>query len=259
MTELIEFKNQKNEILRGLLDRANFNKAVIFLHGFERTTVEPKFKRINDRLKGKANLLRFDFSGCGLSDGSFEDLTVKKLSLDLKNAIKLMQNYASKIFIVAHSLAACVVLDYLKNKENDIKKIVFLSPALNQKELQRYWFVVNAMKKSDIEITWSNYGEYLDKNEFEDWMKIKSRMTKAHYISNDYFLENKEADYSLLLKKISLPILIIHGDTDDKVPFISNKIVSKFKIIKVMGGDHDLERPDMVNQYLDELIKFISS
>jgi pimeloyl-ACP methyl ester carboxylesterase len=208
---------------------------------------------------GKVNLLRFDFSGCGLSDGNFEDLTVKKLSSDLKSAVNLMQNYSTNITLVAHSLAGCVVLDYLQNGEKNIKKAVFLSPALNQKKLQRFWFVTNAMKKSKVETNWDNYQKYLKEKDFEEWMNIKKRMTKANFISNGYFLENKEVDYTALLEKIKLPMLIVHGDADDKVPLESYKPSKQVKLIKVAGGDHDLERPDMVEQYLNKIVVFISN
>ncbi|MFH1610441.1 MAG: hypothetical protein ABIA91_00975, partial [Patescibacteria group bacterium] len=71
MTQLIEFKNSKNKTLRGILDKTSSPKGIVFVHGFERTTVERKFKIIIDKLKDKISLFRFDFSGCGLSDGDF--------------------------------------------------------------------------------------------------------------------------------------------------------------------------------------------
>jgi len=48
MTQIIEFKN-----LRGLLDKTNSDKGIVFVHGFERTTIERKFKAMVDELKNK--------------------------------------------------------------------------------------------------------------------------------------------------------------------------------------------------------------
>lgn len=90
MTQLVEFENHKGEILRGFLDRQTRNKkGIIFVHGFEGSTIEPKFKNIIDLLRGKINLFRFDFSGYGISDGRFEDLTIKKLTQELETTIFL--------------------------------------------------------------------------------------------------------------------------------------------------------------------------
>lgn len=52
-------------------------------------------------------------------------------------------------------------------------------------------------------------------------------------------------------------ILIINGDADEKVPIESNdKLLKEIRIIKVLKGDHDLQRMDMV-EHLDELLKFL--
>ena len=80
-------------------------------------------------------------------------------------------------------------------------------------------------------------------------------MTKEHIISNKYFLENYSKNYTDAFKKINTKILIIHGDKDEKVPITSNNL--KPDII-VKNGDHDLQRPDMVKQWLTKVIKFIS-
>ena len=264
MTKLIEFKNQNSEVLRGLLDEADDEKGLVFVHGFERTTIEMKFKNIVDALKGKINLFRFDFSGCGLSDGKFEDLTVDKLTGELVVAIKAFKSHClqvKNISLVAHSLAGCIVLKLLGENKQDISKILFLAPAFNQKELMRYWFVVSQMKKENIQISWNNFRKNLAEDKFQEDLAIRKRMTKGHELFNDYFLQNSEIDFQDFFGKIGMPpenILIIHGDADDKVPIQSNNhLPGDIKIVKVVGGDHDLERLDMVKQYLDKADLFL--
>jgi len=270
MTSLLEFKNHKGETLRGLYDLASANKDLIFVHGFERTTVESKFKNIVDRLGLRFNMLRFDFSGCGLSDGKFKDLTVEKQTKELDRAVRKIQGIAGAktISFVAHSFGCAVVLNYLASgvaeperiKSIGIGKVVFLSPALNQKELHRFWFTKNNV---EAEITWANYKKHFSglKNLFEREMKKSPKMTKEHLISNAYFLENKDIDYQNLFEPLPFDpskILIIHGDADDKVPIQSNdKLPAKVKKIIVSDGDHDLQRPDMLKQYLPRVIEFL--
>jgi dipeptidyl aminopeptidase/acylaminoacyl peptidase len=77
-------------------------------------------------------------------------------------------------------------------------------------------------------------------------------------------LEASETDYQRTLDDIALrwgfipELLIVHGDADDKVPIESNDQIKKsIQTIVVVGGDHDLQRPDMVKQYLDKAVNFL--
>lgn len=265
MTKLVEFKNHKGEILRGLFDKAKSKRGIVFVHGFERTTIESKFKHIVDQLKGKINLFRFDFSGCGLSDGDFSDLTVKKLSEELNSAIEKFKaiSGAKDISFVGHSLGCAIILNYLSTiGSNDFDKLVFLAPALNQRKLQQFWFVKSATPEAQI--NWSNFQEYFSglSQEFAKSLDIKTRTTKEHLINNKYFLETSAMDYQDILEMTPYwrpsKSLIVHGDSDDKVPVESNNSIPKtIKIVKVGKGDHDLQRPDMVKQYLDKVVDFL--
>lgn len=232
MTQLIEFKNQKGEVLRGLVDKTESQKGIVFIHGFEGTTIEKKFRNIVDKLKGKANLFRFDFSGCGLSDGKFEDFTIGELKDELTIAIKNFKKYCSKIketSLIAYSLGCCAALKFISKNPGGIKKIIFFSPALNQKRLLKYW--------------------------------IKKRAFNSAVFKR-YFSENKNKDYQDLFKKGKVDfknILIIHGDNDEDVPFETNdKLPQGIKIFKVAGGDHKLRRPEMIKQYLGKIVNFLS-
>lgn len=78
-------------------------------------------------------------------------------------------------------------------------------------------------------------------------------------------MENKDKDYSEILPVQGPPldrlnveenILHIHGDSDDKVPLDSLGVEFKRKII-VKNGDHDLERPDMIKQWLLGTVSFL--
>ena len=255
MIKIIEFKNKKGEILRGLLSEAKSSVGVVFVHGFERTTVESKFKSLSDRLNGQLNTFRFDFAGCGLSDGTFFDFDLKKAVDDLRSAIKnfVKETGVNTIHLIGHSVGACIILKFLKEQDNsNIDKVVLIAPSLNQKELMRYRFVKGANK--DKEITWSNYGDYLNEKDFIKDVNVKQKMLKHHLISKSYFLENYKIDYNNYLEELEQHVYAIHGNRDDKVPMESN--ILKPRII-VRGGDHDLERPDMISQWLDKTTNFL--
>ncbi|MBU4056448.1 lysophospholipase [Patescibacteria group bacterium] len=259
-TKLIEFQNKTGNLLRGiLLSNGNSRKAVLMCGGFERsTTTEKKFKATADELaKNNIISLRFDYTGCGLSDGDFSKTTVGRISGDIQSAADFLRKESGvkDISLICHSLSACAIGSLLNNI--NFKKIVLLSPALNQKDLLRYWFTVSAMEKQNphIKINWSNFKNYLDEKRFQEDCLRTDKMTKSNYICSAYFLENKDKDYSSYFKN-NQNVLHIHGSEDDKVPLESLNVKFKNEII-VKGGGHDLERPDMFEQWINKAVEFI--
>ncbi|MGB9847854.1 MAG: serine aminopeptidase domain-containing protein [Minisyncoccia bacterium] len=258
ITRLIEFKNKKGNVLRGVLvsTKNPSKRGVIFLHGFERvSTTEKKFTRLaNELIKWKIVSFRFDYTGCGLSDGDFRYTTVKSMRDDFDKALISFKEAVNleDVVVVVHSVSACVVA--ISKWFDKFSKIILLAPALNQKGLSRYWYVKS--KNPEEKINWKNYKNFLDERGFEKYCEIKNRMTKTNYILNNYFLENKNKDYSLFFKKYKSKVLHIHGDKDEKVPLNSLNVDFPHKII-VRNGDHDLERPDMMKQWIKRCVNFI--
>lgn len=268
MIKLIEFKNTKKDILRGILtynkqSRQSYSAGVIFIGGFERnTTVEPKFKRLADSLgKNKIPSLRFDYTGCGLSDGDFKFTTIKSITKDLLLAIKTFKKNLNvkEIYVVAHSLGACAVAEIIKNKPDFFRKIILISPALNQKELLRYWFAirVNKHKSPQVEINWKNCKHHFSEKAFLVDCANKNRMTKINYLNPQYFLQAQKEDYSKYFKKNQKNILVVIGEKDDIVPFESLSFDTK-NIVIVPRGDHDIERPDFYKIWNQKVIDFLS-
>lgn len=253
-TKLIEFKNKKRITLRGVfVEPKNFKKCVIFVHGFEGTSAtDKKFKTLSDKLaKSNVASLRLDSEGGGLSDGDFKNMTVKNQASELKLVLKKI--HTKNISIVAHSLGACVIAEYLNKNKTVFEKIVLMAPALNQKDLLKYWFVKHSHKSKKI--TWDNYIKYFNEKDYIKDYTRKEKMTGDNYFPTKYFLENQNKDYSESFKN-NANILLVIGDDDDDVPAKSIAVDFKNKII-VKKGDHDLRRPDMEKQYLDKVLKFI--
>jgi len=265
-TRIIEFSNAENQKLRGIITIPNdeIKIGVLCLHGFERcATTEKKFKSTADvLLNNHAATLRFDFSGCGLSDGDFKFTTIEKQGIELINAIEVFQREIkiTKVSIIAHSLGACVLANQLQKINNKIDKIVLLSPALNQKELLRYWFVAGQMKKTNpsAEINWHNYKEHFIEEDFLSDCAKNGKTTKANYINPEYFLSGKDLDYSNTFLDSDYRILHVHGNKDLAVPFDSLNIKFINQII-VDGGDHDLEKPNQLDQWLPKVVSFLLS
>lgn len=264
-TKLVEFKNQEDEILRGILTvpDAAAETAAVFLQGFERNaTVEKKFKLMAGALAQKNIVsLRYDSAGCGLSDGDFSKTTSKKRSQELLKALEILKNKfgAMKINFAAHSLGMCplaLVFDELKPMVN---KMVFIAPALNQRDLMRFYFVRDSMKRKnpEIKICWDNYRQYLDEAEFLADCRRTGRMVRENYINPDYFLEAKDLDFSSNFDAVKDKILHVHGECDLSVPLESLNVEFPNRII-VPAGDHDLERPDFWEQWFSKAVDFLA-
>jgi pimeloyl-ACP methyl ester carboxylesterase len=266
-TKLVEFNNQNNDILRGVITLPDSapKRGAIFLHGFERNaTVEKKFKRMADALCQKGVVvLRFDASGCGLSDGNFSATTVEKRSGELAAALDFFQKEfgAINIDFFAHSLGACVLAQALEGLEPVIGKVILMAPGLNQKDLLRYYFVRDLMKIIDpgLEISFGNYRQYFDENLFLKLIEQNDKIVnKWEYIGKQYFLEAKDLDLSRSFCPMDKKILHIHGDRDQKVPRESLGVEFSNRII-IKGGDHDLERPDFFEQWFPRAVDFLTN
>jgi pimeloyl-ACP methyl ester carboxylesterase len=263
-TELIEFINQEKQKLRGILSSPDdqIQKLVICLHGFERcASTEKKFTLLSDRLAQNGSaVLRLDFLGCGLSDGDFRLTTIDRQAEDLvfifKEITKQLQQ--DKISVFAHSLGACVLARTIDELQSKIDKVVLIAPALNQKDLMRYWFVSSENKKtgSKTEITWENYRQYLDETSFQEDCKKTNKMVKSDYIDSKYFLENKDLDFSSKFDGIKNKVLHIHGSKDTAVPIQSLNVIFDHQII-IPEGDHDLEKPNYRDKWLVPTIEFL--
>jgi esterase/lipase len=263
-TQLLEISNNENQNLRGIisLPDAEIQKGIICLHGFERcSTTEKKFKALSDSLvENMMAVLRLDFTGCGLSDGDFKYTTIENQANDFVIALRKLKEEIGqeKISVVAHSLGACVLATKIDEIKEEIEKIILIAPALNQKDLMRYWFVTSQMKKSnpEIEINWQNYKQYLDESAFQKDCERTDKMTKANYIEARYFQEAKDFDFSNKFDFMKDRILHIHGSKDVAVPIESLNTTFDNQII-IKNGDHDLEKPNQLEQWEKEVVDFL--
>lgn len=263
-TQLLEISNKENQNLRGIISLPDnkIQKGIICLHGFERcSTTEKKFKALSDSLvENMMAVLRLDFTGCGLSDGDFKYTTIDNQATDFVTALKKLREETGqeKISIVAHSFGACVLATKIDEIKDLIEKIILIAPALNQKDLMRYWFVISQMKKSHptIEITWDNYKQYVDENAFQKDCKRSDKITKANYIEAKYFQEVKDSDFSDTFNSVKDQVLHIHGSKDVTVPIESVNVKFDNQII-IENGDHDLEKPNQLEQWRTKAVDFL--
>jgi uncharacterized protein (TIGR00725 family) len=217
----VTFRNEKGKQLVGILHLPKKEKPplVIICHGFDRTKTDKKFVELARTLQKEGiATFRFDFEGCGDSEGNFGEMTIKREARDLNSALKTVLKEgdfdSSKIAFIGDSLGAVVISLFVKNFKCPVETMVFWVQAFNQRELFKVWHTKKEIKK------WEKQG-YLIKGD-----KMLGRA---------YLNENKETDYSSVFSEISeIPILLIHGKKDKDVPLkFSKTLARKYKNIKL--------------------------
>jgi alpha-beta hydrolase superfamily lysophospholipase len=225
------FKNEKGERIFGILTlpekRGKF-PAVIMVHGFVKTKSERKFVELARKLaKNKIASLRFDFSGCGDSEGKFEEMRITKRVEELRAAYERLVKERgvdkNRIGIFAHSLGTVIAVLF-QQRYQKAKCLVLAAPAFDQESLIKKWYTQDQIKE------WKKKG-YLDTPKFR--------------IGLGYLEEAR--DYTEILSEIKIPTLVLHGKDDEDIPEkFAKKAFSKIgtrekrmKIIK--GADHHFE------------------
>ena len=140
--KLVVFKNERGKKLLGILtlsERKGKFPAVIMVHGFAKTKSERKFVELARKLaKNGIASLRFDFSGCGDSEGKFEEMRISKqveeLNVAFQQLIKEKRIDKERIGIFAHSLGT-VIACLFQTKYQKAKTLILAAPALNQERL----------------------------------------------------------------------------------------------------------------------------
>ncbi|MEM4244981.1 MAG: alpha/beta fold hydrolase [Candidatus Nanoarchaeia archaeon] len=246
----VKFMNSKGGTLVGVLHKPlkKSKSAVLFLHGF--TGFKEQFRWWAEYISLHGFItLAFDFTGNGESDGFFTEGTISQEVSDIDSAIKfLKENYGvEKICVLGHSMGGAVaILSAAKNK--DIDCLVVLAPL--------------AVLKG------KPYSEFA--NEMADILDSKGlcnivNCKKMRSLDMTFFKDVSKHDVLKAVKKVKVPILVIHGDADSIVKVKEGKMIYNAAVVKnkkihiIKGADHDFAKGRffLTNLILDWCRKFL--
>ncbi len=202
--------------------------TVILVHGFGVTKEEAgMFDNIAKKLSESGFLVyRFDFSGCGESEGDYSETSLTKLKSDLSKILDFVYSQPkvdnSRIGILAQSFGTATTIAL----EPKIKCLVMTG------SISRPKAVISKL-----------FGDGYNPEGISTRTKLDGIITKT----KPQFWKDLE-NYNLpeSIKKINYPILFIHGSADDTVPisemeaYFQNANEPKKKII-IKGAGHGLE------------------
>ena len=224
----ITFKSENKQLV-GMLHFPNKKNVpcVIMCHGYFGdklgNTSRMFVKTARYFSKNDIASLRFDFFGCGDSEGNFEELIVTKQIENLGAAIDFVGTIdginKNKIGVLGWSRGSAICI-LRASKDKRIKSVVSWAGEADFREQWPKQYIIEAKKRGYFYSKWYN-------------MKIPYKA----YVN--------ELKYSILksLKKMYASFLVIHGSLDENVTLsqgeaLYNNANKSKKIVVLKGADH---------------------
>ena len=195
---------------------------ILFLHGWGQS--KESMIPLIETLKNKYKCVLIDLPGFGKSDFN----NVKNIEEYTEYIRKFLEdNNLLPKYIVGHSFGGKVAVEYyLKYKDID-KLFVIASPILKPKRhLNYYYKIIKYKLKKHLKIK-GNEGS-------EDYKNCPKKM-------KSFFVNVVNTHYDKLVRNIQIPVILIWGKDDEKVPLkkaceLNKKL--KNSELYIMNGDH---------------------
>ncbi|MCZ6623879.1 MAG: alpha/beta fold hydrolase [Deltaproteobacteria bacterium] len=244
--EQVSFPNGRGQTLKGVLHHPAGSEspaAVILCHGMESNKESGKLVSLSRMLTERGILaLRFDFAYAGESSGKFEEITYSGEVEDLQAAFKFMLRYQiRKIAILGSSMGGTVALLFAA-KEKRVTTLVTIAAPLHPENITE---------------------RLLTQEEVKQWRQEGFATYHGRRINASFLDDLQQINIPEAAKKISCPVLVIHGDADETVPVedayeLHSQLTSPKRICILKGADHRLSNPCLLEDALKESIDWIT-
>ena len=224
------------------------DRVAILMHGFKGDLGydENKILPVVTHALNQAGLptLRFDFAGCGKSDGKLEDMTVLSELLDGMKVIDFVRQTvkAKHIYLFGHSQGGVVASMLAAYYRDVIEKLVLLAPAATLK---------------DDTLVGECQGSRYDPNHIPEFV-----MVGGFKVGGDYFRTAQLLPIYETAQHFAGPALLIHGTADQIVsPEATRKyhVIMPQSVLHLIDGEGHMfngpHRPEVVKLVTDFLAK----
>ena len=219
---------------------------VILSHGFTGNMEETHIVGISNALTGHGyGCMRVELYGHGQSDGDFKDHTQLKWISQLLFLVDYAREleFVTDIYLSGHSAGGMAVVLAGAMKEDVLKAIIPLAPALN---------IAYDANKGEM------LGNFFDPRRVPDTIDFgEGNILGGNYVRAARFLPVDAA-----IRSFKKPVLIVHGDRDETVPFEFSENAARLYenciLARIPGDDHcfdyhlDLVK-DRILQFLDDV------
>ncbi|MDY6861573.1 MAG: alpha/beta fold hydrolase [Thermodesulfobacteriota bacterium] len=216
-TERIIIPREDNKKIVGILhfpENTTF-PCVITCHGAFSSKDSSKFLEIARHFSSEGiGVFRFDFHGCGESDGELSNATLSERVKDLDSVLKkfTVDKNINNIGLLGSSMGGNIAI-IKAAEEKAVKALVILS-------------------------TPSNYND------------LSSSDRDNPHLIKKYRDDASKFDIPTLAESIDMPILVIHGTNDETVPphhakTLFENVKGEKELLLLEGGDHSILDPNL--------------
>jgi len=237
MIRKVSFKNKAGFTLFGSLHIPE-NKfklsfpAVIVCHGLSGSKDAEHIEILSERLEQEGFIvLRFDFTGCGESEGSYDEMTVSREVADLETALEALLTFKEvdrkRIAVIGHSFGGSVAI-ITASEDRKIKAIATIGASYDQVKVLHNLCGMAQMKH------WKEKGAITIAGEEEFKLKYS------------FFEDASKYNILSVAKKIKIPFLVAHGGADMIVSSAQAKEIARdtcAHLVIVPGEHHPFGKP----------------
>lgn len=244
--ERISFANAHGDTLSGVLHhpaQGTTRGAVILCHGMESNKESEKLVYLGRAMAQRGSLvLRFDFRYVGESSGKFEDITYSGEVDDLKAAHALVRSRnPGKIAILGSSMGGTVALLFAAQQPSLAALVTVAAPIHPERFPSRVLTPAQA----------------------EQWRVQGFTRHNGQRINLSLLHDLESLNVPEAAKKITCPVLILHGDADEVVPVeeayeISACLTNSKRLSILPGTDHRLSDPAVMRRAITESLEWLT-
>ncbi|MCR4960972.1 MAG: lysophospholipase [Lachnospiraceae bacterium] len=219
----------------------------ILIHGFtghmEEEHIIGAQKAMND---AGVMVLRVEMFGHGGSDGEFKDHTLYKWVTNALAAVRYARtlDFVTDLYLCGHSQGGLLTMLVGGMCPDDFKTIIPMSPA---------WMIPEKAREGEL------LGVSFDPLHIPDMLEGWERE-----LSGDYVRVAQTIHVEDEIERYKGPVLIIHGDDDEAVPYEygvkAAKLYANAKLVTIKGDDHCYTRhldqvTDTIRDYFNEITR----
>lgn len=216
--------------------RPDTKTTMLFFHGSPSSLSAWNGYLKDSLLQSKANLYAIDRPGYGYSDFGKALVSIEEQGEVMSN---LINHYQLKNVIVVGASYGGPLVARIAAINDNVKGVVMISPAIDPKQEKDIW-----------------------PSRFTQWWLTRWLVPTGYRVAGDEKTTHA-AELAKLEKdwdKVTVPVLHIHGDIDDIVPFgnvnYTKKTFKDITIVEIPDKGHEIawRNPEIIKPYLFELL-----
>ena len=225
------------------------NKAILIIHGFAGGTYDEEYLANYLELNKHFDVFIFTLPGHDVKDK--RKATCEEWMNESEKQLKrLIRKKYKKIYLVGHSMGG-VIATHLAKKYKEVKKLVLVAPAFTSLASKEEGGLLSIVLKIPDIIKAYSYNE------------LATRVTKLPLRSEKEFFKLIDTSKNDI-NDIEIPIMFVHGTSDQLVPFKSSeRLYNNLKINKkiflvINDYYHDVfkgKKVDDICFYIEKFLK----